>query len=29
MTDDIEANIEDTILTEGEPVLEEAGSQQA
>ena len=29
MTDDIEANIEETILTEGEPVLEEAGSQQA
>lgn len=29
MTDYIEANIEETILTEGEPVLEEAGSQQA
>ena len=29
MTDYIEANIEETILTGGEPVLEEAGSQQA
>ncbi|MCB4871293.1 DUF4194 domain-containing protein [Bifidobacterium pseudocatenulatum] len=29
MTDYIEANIEETTLTEGEPVLEEAGSQQA